>query len=104
MAREPCSGIYVPALPGGSRGRGPLRLYLAILLASKGRPSTPEITLACRNARFKAISLLKEILSMCMYKSPSYDLWEKMRGRGWAIEGTWEESESIGSDNREDEY
>jgi hypothetical protein len=27
-----------------------------------------------------------------------------MRGCGWIIEGTWEESESVGSYNEEDDY
>jgi hypothetical protein len=35
----------------------------------------------------------------------SYDLREKMRGCGWTIEGTWEESESVGSyDDEDDDY
>ena len=54
--------------------------------------------------RFKAISSLKEII-VNVYDEPlSCDLREKIRGYGWTIEGTWEESESVGSYNRDDDY
>ena len=53
--------------------------------------------LALVDARFKAISSLKEII-VNVYDEPiSCDLREEMRGCGWTIEGTWEESESVGS-------
>jgi hypothetical protein len=40
-----------------------------------------------------------------VYDEPlSCDLREKMRGCGWIIEGTWEESESVGSYDEEDDY
>jgi hypothetical protein len=55
-------------------------------------------------ARFKAILSLKEIIANVYNKPLNCDLREKIRGCGWTIEGTWEESESVGSSDGEDEY
>jgi hypothetical protein len=56
-------------------------------------PGAASEALALVDARFKAISSLKEII-VNVYDEPlSCDLREKMRGCGWTIEGTWEESE-----------
>jgi hypothetical protein len=58
--------------------------------------------LALVDARFKAISSLKEII-VNVYDEPlSCDLREEMRGCGWTIEGTREESESVGSSDGHD--
>lgn len=60
--------------------------------------------LALVDARFKAISSLKEII-VNVYDDPlSCDLREQMRGCGWIIEGTWEESESFGSSDGGDDW
>ena len=60
--------------------------------------------LALVDARFKAILSLKGII-VNVYDEPiSCDLWEEMRGCGWTIEGTWEEPESVGSYDEEDDY
>jgi hypothetical protein len=68
-------------------------------------PDSPRAaTLALVDARFKAISSLKEII-VNVYDEPiSCDLREEMHGCGWTIEGTWEESESVGSYDEEDDY
>ena len=58
--------------------------------------------LALVDARFKAISSLKEII-VNVYDEPlSCNLREMMRGCGWIIEGTWEELESVGSYDDDD--
>jgi hypothetical protein len=55
--------------------------------------------LALVDARFKAISSLKEII-VNVYDEPiSCDLRKEMHGCGWTIEGTWEESESVDEDD-----
>jgi hypothetical protein len=56
--------------------------------------------MALVDARFKAILSLKEIIVNVF----SCDLREEMRGCGWTIEGTWEESESVGSYDEDDDY
>jgi hypothetical protein len=68
-------------------------------------PDSPRAAaLALVDARFKAISSLKEII-VTVYDEPlSCGRWEEMRGCGWTIEGTWEESESVGSYDEEDDY
>jgi hypothetical protein len=55
-------------------------------------------------ARFKAISLLKEIIVNVYDRPLSCNLREEMRDCGWTIEGTWEESESVGSYDEDDDY
>jgi hypothetical protein len=63
-------------------------------------PDSPRAAaLPLVDARFKAISSLKEII-VNVYDAPlSCDLREKMRSCGWTIEGTWEESESVDEDD-----
>ena len=56
------------------------------------------------DARFKAISSLKEIIVNVYDKPISCNLREEMRGYRWIIEDTWEESESVGSSDGEDDY
>jgi hypothetical protein len=57
------------------------------------------------DARFKAISSLKEIIVNVYDEPPSCDLREKMRGCGWTIEVTErEESESVGIFDGYDDY
>jgi hypothetical protein len=58
--------------------------------------------LALVDARFKAISSLKEII-VNVYDEPlSCDLREEMPSCGWTIEGTRGESESVGSSDGHD--
>lgn len=68
-------------------------------------PRAAAEALALVDARFKAISLLKEIIVNVYDEPPSYDLRKKMRSCGWTIEVTErEESESVGSFDGYDDY
>lgn len=82
------------AIADGQRGRH-----------TQGSPDSPRAAaLVLVDARFKAISSLKEII-VNMYDKPlNCDLREEIRDCGWIIEGIWEESESVGSYNKGDDY
>jgi hypothetical protein len=62
--------------------------------------------LALVDARFKAISSLKEIIVNVYDEPPSCDLRKKMRSCGWTIEVTEREEskESVGSFDGYDDY
>jgi hypothetical protein len=80
------------------------RMIIAMESAMDFDSPQAAAALALVEARFKAILSLKEIIANVYNKPLNCDLREKICGCGWTIEGTWEESESVGSSDGEDEY
>jgi hypothetical protein len=100
LIRDNCTNLTT--LETSLRLRTINAMEVAINMLDSPRAAAP---LALVDARFKAISSLKEII-VNVYDEPlSCDLREKMRGCGWTIEATeWEESENVGSYNENDDY
>ena len=68
-------------------------------------PRTAAEALVLVNARFKAISSLKEVIVNVYDETPSDDLRKKIRGCGWIIKVTeLEESDGVGLFDEYDDY
>ena len=65
---------------------------------ARDSPRIAAEALALADSHFRAVSSLKDVIVNVYDEGPSFDLREKMRGLGWKIEATvqdspWEESD-----------